>query len=50
MVSCGSEEEPKKAVEKDILDENSSFNTVFDGKIFSIPSPVQTAYLIKQLA
>jgi len=49
MVSCGSEEEPKKAVEKDILDENSSFNTVFDGKIFSIPSPVQTAYLIKQL-
>jgi len=39
----------KKAVEKDILDENSSFNTVFDGKIFSIPSPVQTAYLIKQL-
>lgn len=49
VVSCGSEEEPKKAVEKDILDENSSFSTVFDGKIFSIPSPVQTAYLIKQL-
>lgn len=49
MVSCGSEEETKQTVEKEILDENSSFNTVFDGKIFSIPSPVQTAYLIKQL-
>ena len=49
IVSCGSEEEPKKEVDKDILDENSSFSTVFDGKIFSIPSPVQTAYLIKQL-
>lgn len=49
LVSCGPEEEPKNTVEKEILDENSSFNTVFDGKIFSIPSPVQTAYLIKQL-
>ena len=49
MVSCGSEEEPKQTVDKEILDESSSFNTVFDGKIFSIPSPVQTAYLIKQL-
>ncbi len=49
LVSCSSEEEPENVVEKEILDENSSFNTVFDGKIFSIPSPVQTAYLIKQL-
>ena len=50
IVSCGSEEEKtNNTVEKEILDENNSFNTVFDGKIFSIPSPVQTAYLIKQL-
>lgn len=50
LTSCGAEEEEKQnTVEEEILDENSSFNTVFDGKIFSIPSPVQTAYLIKQL-
>ncbi len=50
LLSCGSEkEETNNTVEKEILDENNSFNTVFDGKIFSIPSPVQTAYLIKQL-
>jgi len=50
IVSCGSDEnETKNIVDKEILDESSSFNTVFDGKIFSIPSPVQTAYLIKQL-
>lgn len=51
FVSCTNDEEdePKNTVDKEIIDENSSFNTVFDGKIFSIPSPVQTAYLIKQL-
>jgi hypothetical protein len=50
LASCFSEEEgTNNTVEKEILDENNSFNTVFDGKIFSIPSPVQTAYLIKQL-
>jgi len=50
ITSCSNEEdEPKNTVDKEIVDENSSFNTVFDGKIFSIPSPVQTAYLIKQL-
>lgn len=51
FVSCTNEEEdePKNTVDKEIIDESSSFNTVFDGKIFSIPSPVQTAYLIKQL-
>lgn len=50
FASCTNEEdEPKNTVDKEIIDENSSFNTVFDGKIFSIPSPVQTAYLIKQL-
>lgn len=50
ITACSNgEEEPKNTVDDEIIDENSSFNTVFDGKIFSIPSPVQTAYLIKQL-
>ena len=50
LASCNnSEEDPQNVIDEEIIDENSSFNTVFDGKIFSIPSPVQTAYLIKQL-
>ncbi|HIP32439.1 MAG TPA: hypothetical protein EYG86_06745 [Crocinitomicaceae bacterium] len=36
-------------IDKEVFDPNSSLNTVFDGKIFSVPSPVQTAYLIKDL-
>lgn len=54
--SCGdsSEEtriqkEGEKKVDKDLLDPNRSFNTTFDGKLFSVPSPVQTALLIKSL-
>lgn len=35
--------------DKTIINKNASYNTVFDGKIFSIPSPVQTAFLIKDL-
>ncbi len=48
--SCTEDEvvEPN-VIEEDILDPNNAINTVFDGKIFSIPSPVQTAYLIKGL-
>lgn len=41
-VSTGS-----KTVDPDILDPNRSFNTTFDGKLFSVPSPIQTALLIK---
>ncbi|MBI1835749.1 MAG: hypothetical protein HYR91_00635 [Flavobacteriia bacterium] len=33
---------------KDSLDPNSSLNTNFDGKIFSIPSPIQMAILLKE--
>lgn len=40
----------KKSVNKDILDPDRSFNTTFDGKLFSIPSPIQTALLIKSLS
>lgn len=50
---CGDEEIPDetdeggKKVSKDVLDPNRSLNTTFDGKIFSVPSPIQTAMLIK---
>lgn len=48
--SCGDTE----AIEQNVIDEevfnpNNSMNTIFDDKIFSIPSPVQTAFLIKEL-
>ncbi|MFT5777461.1 MAG: hypothetical protein ACI837_000393 [Crocinitomicaceae bacterium] len=41
--------DPKNEIDADVFDPSSSLNTVFDGKIFSIPSPIQTAYLIKDL-
>lgn len=43
------ENEGEKKVNKDLLDPDRSFNTTFDGKLFSVPSPVQTALLIKEL-
>lgn len=49
LLSCGTEESEQNKIDEDVFDPNSSLNTIFDGKIFSIPSPVQTAYLIKQL-
>ncbi|MDX1653565.1 MAG: hypothetical protein R3277_13795 [Brumimicrobium sp.] len=55
MNSCEDEkndagsDEGKKKVDKELLDPNRSFNTTFDGKLFSVPSPVQTALLIKSL-
>lgn len=49
VASCGNGEgDDKQQVDKEIIDPNQSLNTNFDGKIFSIPSPVQTALLIKQ--
>jgi hypothetical protein len=48
--SCGnSSEDVKETVDQEVIDPNSSLNTNFDGKIFSIPSPVQTALLLKEL-
>lgn len=41
--------ERQNEIEDEVFDPNSSLNTVFDGKIFSIPSPIQTAYLIQEL-
>ena len=40
-------EEGKESIDEEFIDPNSSLNTNFDGKIFSIPSHVQTALLIK---
>lgn len=49
LTSCGDNTtNDKKKIDEEILDPNSSLNTNFDGKIFSIPSPVQTALLIKE--
>lgn len=46
--SCGSE--PKKPeIEKEVLDPNSALNMDFEGKIFSIPSPMQTALLMEEV-
>jgi len=50
IVSCNNDDtQDQITIDDEIFDPNSSLNTIFDGKIFSIPSPVQTAYLIKQL-
>lgn len=49
LVSCGEEEEKPKEVDEEVFDPNSPLHAIFDDKIFSIPSPVQTGYLIKQL-
>lgn len=54
--SCGgddaaSNEKSKKEVNKvdqDIIDKNQSLMTKFGDKLFSIPSPIQTAMLIKE--
>lgn len=49
-VGCGSNDDSaKKDIDKDIIDPNSSLNTNFDGKIFSIPSPMQTAMLLEEV-
>ena len=48
--SCGdSQKEDKPEIDNEILeDPNQSLNTDFNGKVFSIPSPLQTALLIKE--
>jgi hypothetical protein len=47
--ACGSGEEGKPEIDKEVIDPNSSLNTDFEGKIFSIPSPMQTAMLLQEL-
>ncbi|XOV68113.1 MAG: hypothetical protein ACFHU9_02850 [Fluviicola sp.] len=47
--SCGEEAEKKEKIEEETFDKRNSFRAVFDDQIFSIPSPIQTGYLIKKL-
>ncbi len=47
--SCGSGETVKPEIEKEVLDPNSALNMDFEGKIFSIPSPMQTALLMEEV-
>lgn len=56
IVSCGSDEEAGSSatkkddvntVDQEIIDKNQNLMTTFGDKLFSIPSPIQTAMLIK---
>ena len=50
LTSCGENtDDSAKQIDEEILDPKKALNTVFDGKIFSIPSPVQTSMLIHEL-
>lgn len=50
LSACGSDPiEEQNVIDQDVFDPNSPLNTVFDGKIFSIPSPIETAFLIQDL-
>jgi hypothetical protein len=47
LTSCGGGDD-KNSINDDLLDPNKSLNTDFDGKIFSIPSPIQMSLLLKE--
>jgi len=50
LQSCGDTQGiEENVIEEEVFSPNNSMNTIFDDKIFSIPSPVQTAFLIKEL-
>lgn len=49
LVSCGEEPTKPEEVDEEVFNPDSNLHAIFDDKIFSIPSPVQTGYLIKQL-
>ena len=50
LQSCGDTQGiEQNVIEEEVFNPNNSMNTIFDDKIFSIPSPVQTAFLIKKL-
>ncbi len=56
VASCGSEDSASKeaskkevnTVDQEIIDKNQNLMTTFGDKLFSIPSPIQTAMLIKE--
>lgn len=47
LASCVDSGADTEQIDTEILDPKKALNTNFDGKIFSIPSPIQTALLIK---
>ena len=50
LLSCDSNEKKKEtANKKEEIDASKVLNTSLDGKIFSIPSPAQTSFLIRSL-
>jgi hypothetical protein len=48
FTACGGGEEKKPEIDKEVIDPNSSLNTKFDNKIFSVPSPMQMAMLLEE--
>jgi hypothetical protein len=48
LFSCG-DSNTGKEIDEDLKDPNKTLITNFDNKVFSIPSPIQTSMLIKQL-
>jgi len=48
MVSCGPDENGNNGDDTTKIDSNANINVKVRGKIFSIPSPIQTAVLIKK--
>lgn len=50
IISCNSDEDSKNLITVDQEDVNQSLNTKFDGKIFSIPSPILTMLLVKKVS
>ena len=49
LFSCSNNtESEKKEIDKQIFDENKSLKADFEGKIFSIPSPIQMSMLLKE--
>ncbi len=49
LFSCGNPDSEGNEMDDDLRDPNNSLITNFDNKVFSIPSPVQTSMLLKQL-
>lgn len=47
--SCETEKDEENTIDEEVFDPNSRIQGRFDNKIFSIPSPVQTSYLVKRL-
>lgn len=49
MTSCEDAGTESNTVDQEVFDPNSRITGRFDNKLFSIPSPVQTSYLVKRL-